>query len=104
MIAAVRRLAAEYAEHAYAREWRRVARAAGIPDNVCNFDVRAGAFSEADDAGADIDLIRSAAGHNKASITARYIRGTTGKSRKVASKRITTALPVNGTRTNLWGT
>ena len=45
-----------YAEHAYAREWRIVARAAGIPDRVWNMDARAGGISEADDAGADLDF------------------------------------------------
>lgn len=76
-----------YAEHAYAREWRAVARKAGIPDSVWNMDARAGGISEADDAGADLDMIRSAAGHTQASTTARYIRGTIGKSRTVAQLR-----------------
>ena len=76
-----------YAEHAYAREWRTVARAAGVPDQVWNMDARAGGISEADDAGADIDSIRSSAGHTQASTTARYVRGTIGKSRKVAQLR-----------------
>jgi hypothetical protein len=76
-----------YAEHAYAREWRVIARAAGIPDDVWNMDARAGGISEADDAGADLDSIRSAAGHTQASTTARYVRGTIGKSRKVAELR-----------------
>ncbi|MFG1345247.1 integrase [Xanthobacter autotrophicus DSM 431] len=76
-----------YAEHAYAREWRLVARAAGIPDSVWNMDARAGGISEADDAGADLDAIRSAAGHSQASTTVRYVRGTIGKSRKVAELR-----------------
>jgi hypothetical protein len=77
-----------YAEHAYSREWRVVARAAGVPDHVWNMDARAGGISEADDAGADLDAIRSAAGHNQASTTARYVRGTIGKSRKVAELRL----------------
>jgi hypothetical protein len=76
-----------YAEHAYAREWRVVARAAGVPDQVWNMDARAGGISEADDAGADLDSIRAAAGHTQASTTARYVRGTIGKSRKVAELR-----------------
>lgn len=76
-----------YAEHAYAREWRMVARQAGVPDHVWNMDARAGGISEADEAGADLDSIRSAAGHNQASTTARYVRGTVGKSRKVAELR-----------------
>jgi hypothetical protein len=78
-----------YAEHAYAREWRKVARAAGVPDQVWNMDARAGGISEADDAGADLDSIRSAAGHTQASTTVRYIRGgSVGKSRKVAKLRL----------------
>jgi hypothetical protein len=76
-----------YAEHAYAREWRVIARAAGIPDWIWNMDARAGGISEGDDAGADLDLLRSAAGHTQASTTARYVRGTIGKSRKVAELR-----------------
>ncbi|MDQ0507372.1 hypothetical protein QOZ94_004195 [Xanthobacter agilis] len=76
-----------YAEHAYAREWRAVARAAGIPDAIWNMDARAGGISEADDAGAELDEIRSAAGHSQMSTTVRYIRGTVGKSRKVARLR-----------------
>jgi hypothetical protein len=77
-----------YAEHAYSREWRVVARAAGVPDQVWNMDARAGGISEADDAGADLDSIRSAAGHTLASTTARYVRGAVGKSRKVAELRL----------------
>jgi hypothetical protein len=53
-----------------------------------NMDARAGGISEADDAGADLDSIRSHAGHTQASTTARYIRGTIGKSRKVAELRL----------------
>jgi hypothetical protein len=64
-----------YAEHAYAREWRAVARKAGIPDTVWNMHARAGGISEADDAGADLDMIRSAAGHTQASTTARMSAG-----------------------------
>jgi hypothetical protein len=77
-----------YAEHAYSREWRAVARAAGLPDEVWNMDARAGGISEADDAGADLDSIRSMAGHTQASTTARYVRGPIGKSRKVAELRL----------------
>jgi integrase len=76
-----------YAAHAYTREWRLIARAAGIPDHVWNMDARSGGISEGDEAGADLDMLRSAAGHTQASTTARYIRGTIGKSRKVAELR-----------------
>jgi len=76
-----------YAEDAYAREWRIVARAAGIPDAVKNMDARAGAISEADDALAPLDEIRSTAGHSQASTTIRYVRGSAGKSKHVAELR-----------------
>lgn len=77
-----------YAGDAFAREWRRIARAADIPDHVWNMDARAGAITEAEDAGADLDDARAAAAHTQASTTARYSRGAAGKSRKVATLRI----------------
>lgn len=76
-----------FAEHSYAREWRIIAESAGIPKAVWNMDARAGGISEADDAGADLDDIRSQAAHSQVSTTARYVRGTIGKSRKVAKLR-----------------
>ncbi|WP_374330460.1 integrase [Aestuariivirga sp.] len=76
-----------YADHAYAREWRQIAKLAGIPDSIRNMDARAGAITEAEDAGADLDEIRSAVGHTQASTTARYLRGALGKARSVAEKR-----------------
>ncbi|MBX9990921.1 integrase [Phreatobacter oligotrophus] len=77
-----------YAEFGYAREWRAIARLAGIPDSVWNMDARAGAITEAEDAGADLDTIRGAVGHTQSSTTARYSRGAIGKSRDVATLRI----------------
>jgi hypothetical protein len=76
-----------YAEDGYAREWRIVARAAGIPDNIWNMDARAGAISEVDDALAPLDEIRSTAGHSSQASTSRYIRGSGGKSKHVAELR-----------------
>lgn len=76
-----------YAEDGYAREWRIVAKAAGIPDHVWNMDARAGAISEADDALAPLDEIRSSAGHTSPSTTVRYVRGAVGKSKHVAELR-----------------
>ena len=76
-----------YAEWAYAREWRVVAQAAGIPAAVWNADARAGAITEAEDAGAELDVIRGAIGHTQVSTTARYSRGALGKSRMVAQMR-----------------
>ncbi|MGH1588792.1 integrase [Methylobacterium phyllosphaerae] len=77
-----------YAESAYGREWRIVARAAGIPNEVWNMDARAGAITEAEDAGADLDHIRSAAAHSQTSTTQRYSRGALGKSQRVAELRL----------------
>lgn len=77
-----------YAEFAYARDWREIAREAGIPDAVWNSDARAGAITEGEDAGVDLDTLRGAAGHAQASTTARYSRGAIGKSRAVAKARI----------------
>lgn len=77
-----------YAEHAFAREWRAVARAAGIPDHIKNMQARAGAITEAEDAGAELDEIRGAVGHTDAKTTARYSRGARGKAKTVASKRV----------------
>lgn len=76
-----------YAKDAYTREWRVIARAAGIPDEVWNIDARAGAITEAEDAGAELDEIRGAIGRTQASTTARCSRGAVGKSRKVAQLR-----------------
>ncbi len=76
-----------YAEFGYAREWRAIARRAGIPDEVWNMDARAGAITEAEDAGADLDAIRSTVGHTQQSTTEGYLRGALGKSRAVANLR-----------------
>jgi integrase len=77
-----------YAEAAYSREWRIIARAAGIPGHIWNMDARAGAITEAENAGADLDQIRSAAAHTQMSTTQRYSRGALGKSQAVAKLRV----------------
>ncbi|ACA18638.1 phage integrase [Methylobacterium sp. 4-46] len=77
-----------YAESAYGREWRVVARAAGLPSEIWNMDARAGAITEAEEAGADLDHIRSAAAHAQTATTQRYSRGAVGKSRRVAEMRL----------------
>lgn len=85
-----------YAEHAYAREWRKVAKAAGVPDGVWNMDARAGGISEADEAGAAIEDIQRQAGHSQVSTTQRYARAPIGKSRKVAELRLAHRKGKNG--------
>jgi integrase len=78
-----------YARDAYQREWRVVADAAGLPRWLYNMDARAGAATEADEAGAAIDSVRVAMGHSDAKTTARYVRGSgLEQSRKVAELRL----------------
>lgn len=63
----------------YRRWWRKLARAAGIPDAVRSMDSRAGAISEATDAGADLEHVRHAATHSDIAMTQRYSRGSEDK-------------------------
>jgi hypothetical protein len=60
----------------FRRTWRRVADVAGVPKNVHNMDTRAGAITEAINAGADMDEVRQTATHSDLSMTQRYNRGS----------------------------
>lgn len=71
------------------REWRKIARKVGVPDNVANMDSRAGATTETIEAtGGDIEAARKQAGHSKASTTQRYSRGVLRSNSKVAVLRV----------------
>jgi hypothetical protein len=59
----------------FRRIWRQVANGAGVPASVKNMDTRAGAISEASDAGASLDKVRKAATHSNIGMTQRYSRG-----------------------------
>jgi hypothetical protein len=63
----------------FRRWWRIIAEAAGVPKEVRNMDSRAGAISEATDAGADLEHVRHAATHSNISMTQRYSRGAEDK-------------------------
>jgi hypothetical protein len=65
----------------YARWFRQIARAAGIPDEIWNMDARAGGATEADEAGAALEAIQGALTHTKESTTLRYLRR--GRSKKI---------------------
>jgi hypothetical protein len=67
--------------------WRKVATAAGVPKTVYNMDSRAGAISEATDAGAELEHVRHAATHSDISMTQRYSRGSTEKIANVQQMR-----------------
>lgn len=71
----------------FRRWWRIVADACGIPKTVKNMDSRAGAISEATDAGAELEHVRHAATHSDISMTQRYSRGSTEKVENVQRLR-----------------
>lgn len=71
----------------FRRYWRMVANAAGVPKNVRNMDSRAGAISEATDAGAELEHVRHAATHSDIAMTQRYSRGSQDKVAKVMKMR-----------------
>lgn len=85
-----------YAEWVFTRECRKVAQAAGIPAKVRNMYARAGAITEGDEAGADLDSLKTVAAHATTSTTARYVRGGLGKSRAVANLRLKHRASQNG--------
>ena len=68
--------------------WRSIADAAGLPKHIRNMDSRAGAITEATDAGADLEAVRHAATHSDIQMTQRYSRGDTDKIASVMAKRI----------------
>jgi hypothetical protein len=63
----------------FRRQWRKAADACGIPKTVRNMDSRAGAISEATDAGADLEHVRHAATHSDIATTQRYSRNAAAK-------------------------
>jgi hypothetical protein len=72
----------------YAKRWRSIATAAGIPSNVWNRDSRAGGVTEGSDAGATIEQMRRHASHASGTTTERYSRKTTDGNRTVARLRV----------------
>ena len=84
-----RRTRQPFKERRFQKDWRAVARAAGIPDDVKNRDSRAGGVTEGSDAGADLEHLRHHASHSSITTTARYSRKTLAKTRAVARLRVT---------------
>jgi hypothetical protein len=72
----------------FRRVWRELADKAGVPKNVRNMDSRAGAITEATDAGADIEHVRHAATHSDIKQTQKYSRGQNDKVVNVQQKRV----------------
>lgn len=76
-----------WTDHYFRRTWRKLAKVAGIPDHVRNMDSRAGAISEATNAGADLEHVRHAATHSDIAMTQRYSRAGAEKVANVMTLR-----------------
>jgi hypothetical protein len=74
-------------ERSYRKWFREIARLAGVPDAVWNMDARAGAVTEALDAGAELSQVQRAATHLSPSMTARYDRTAEAAPLAVAEAR-----------------
>lgn len=77
-----------YKHRTFTLTWRRVANKAGLPKGVWNMDARAGAISEAYDAGAGETDVMKHAGHKNRQTSARYNRGTLEQTSRVARLRL----------------
>lgn len=77
-----------YEGYQFRLEWRRLAKMLGIPAEVYNMDSRAGAISEATDAGAELEHVRHAATHSNITTTQGYSRGGTEKIAGVMRTRV----------------
>lgn len=71
----------------FADLFRQIATAAGIPADVWNMDSRAGAISEAYEAGAEPTDVMKAAGHLQMQTSMRYNRGALEQTARVADLR-----------------
>jgi hypothetical protein len=77
-----------YKHRTFTQTWRKVADKAGVPKSVWNMDARAGAISEAYDAGAFETDVMKHAGHKNRRTSARYNRGTLEQTSRVARLRL----------------
>jgi integrase len=77
-----------YKHRTFTQTWRKVADKAGVPKAVWNMDARAGAISEAYDAGAGETDVMKHAGHKNRQTSARYNRGTLEQTSRVARLRL----------------
>jgi integrase len=77
-----------YRENYFATDWREIARAAGVPDDIWSMDTRAGAISEVEEATGNVDAARKLAGHTNIRTTLGYVRNDDlAHNRKVADAR-----------------
>ena len=77
-----------YKHRTFTQTWRRIANKASVPSGIWNMDARAGAISEAYDAGAGETDVMKHAGHKNRQTSARYNRGTIEQTSRVARLRL----------------
>ena len=77
-----------YRNTKYSETFRKVADAAEVPSNVWSMDARAGAISEAYDAGASGTDVQKHAGHSNPQTSARYNRGSLEQTRRAMAARL----------------
>jgi site-specific recombinase XerD len=76
-----------WSRHVFGHEFRRIARAAEIPDDLQFRDLRATAMTELGDAGVDIIPMSTHSGHQTTQMARRYSRRTTEQFRNAAEQR-----------------
>ena len=72
----------------FSRQFRKIARSAGWPDDVWNMDSRAGAISESFEAGAAVPDVMKAATHTQVATTMGYNRGAIVQTSRVTELRL----------------
>jgi site-specific recombinase XerD len=77
-----------WSDESFRKAWRQIANECGIPKNVRNQDSRAGAITEATEAGADLESIKHAATHSDIAMTQRYARQAAKKTAAVLELRV----------------
>ncbi|MFG1410333.1 integrase [Xanthobacter sp. VTT E-85241] len=77
-----------YRRREFARVFRSIARAAGWPDDLWNRDTKAGAVSEAFEAGSEAADVMKVATHTQMSTTMLYNRGAIEQTSRVAKLRV----------------
>jgi hypothetical protein len=77
-----------YTPEKYRRWFRLIAREAGIPDEIWNMDARAGAVTEAYEAGSTTEGAMALATHTQVATSRRYRRAGTEQTSRVAKLRV----------------
>lgn len=76
-----------YTDGQFRKAWRKIAEAAGVPREVFNAHSRAGAITDALNAGAPLAHVQQMAGHSKSSTTEGYNRNPSGQAASAMKAR-----------------